>query len=99
MQAGLVDAQATRHVDRFAGVTHAVEAGDAGGVGLPTLEAGDVEVAVMRAEARAHGAAGEAHGEAHDAALHLAVDLLFQNEVQRGTAVAGMEQFTGEGPP
>ena len=46
------------------------------GVGLPALEAGDVELAVLRVEAGAHDAAVELQRELHDAALHDAVDLL-----------------------
>ena len=53
----------------------------------------------MRVKPRPHRGAGEPQWEFHHAALHLARDLLLEHEIQRGPAVAGVQQLAVERTP
>src|SRR5882672_8552403 len=63
------DLQAAHGINRLAGETHAVEAGDLPGVALPFAQARDVKLTVLLVELRAHHRRRELEREFHHAAL------------------------------
>src|SRR5439155_6906936 len=86
--------QTPNGINWFAGVTDTIEAGDPPGVALPLAQTGDIKLAVVWIEARAHAGGSEAERKFHDAALHPAIrELLLQHEKEARFAVGFMEHF------
>ena len=70
-----MDAQPGRHVQRLAGVAHALQAAVALRGGLPAVEAADVEVPVAGVEPPAADAGQELHAQIDRAGLPHVADL------------------------
>ena len=94
-----------RHVEGFlhrhglAGVADALNRAILDAVGLPALEAGDVELAVRGAEARAHESGGELERELHHATLRDVAHAFLQDREERGLAVGEVEHAALERTP
>ena len=87
-------------MDRLTRVTNPVKARDLHGLGLPSLQARHVELAILGVESSTHRRAGELHREANHTALHLTVSgFLVHHEVQGTLTVAHVQQVLREGAP
>ena len=86
-------------VDRVARVADAEEPAIAGGRVLPALEAGQIELAVLGAEAPAHDAALKLEPEGHQRGLGGTANGVHAHAVQQALAVAHEQRRTLPGPP
>src|SRR4051812_30504752 len=91
--------QSGGHGDGATGITDALEATVARGIGLPAFHADDIELAVGGAEAGAHDAGGELEGKLDDAALHGVAAILLQDSEEGRHAVGSVEEVMAEWTP
>ena len=91
--------QSRRQIKLPPGKTRALNAPIASRRSLPSLRAGDIELAIERTERSAHHAGSESARQRHDSALRLAVYCFAQDKLHAATSEREIDQFSPRHSP